>query len=107
MRILLTGANGDIGMRILPVLVEAGYEVTCVVRDRNRFVPAKYVLEKVNVIEFDFLQPENAFQHFNSTQYDAAYYLIHSLVDTRTSLKDYETRSAGCFVLVASIANVK
>ena len=33
MRILLTGANGYIGMRLLPVLVEAGHDVTCVVRD--------------------------------------------------------------------------
>lgn len=65
MRILLTGANGYIGMRLLPVLVEAGHEVTCVVRDRNRFQPGEDLLRQVEVIEFDFLQPENALQHFN------------------------------------------
>ena len=65
MRILLTGANGYIGMRLLPVLVEAGHEVTCVVRDRNRFQPSPDLLNKINIIEFDFLQPENALQHFN------------------------------------------
>lgn len=107
MRILLTGANGYIGMRILPVLVEAGHEVTCVVRDKNRFVPAQDVLEKVEVIEFDFLHPENAIQHFHKKQFDAAYYLIHSLGDTLTTLKEYEARSAGCFVLVASLTQVK
>ncbi len=33
MRILLTGANGYIGMRLLPLLLEAGHEVHCRVRN--------------------------------------------------------------------------
>lgn len=107
MRILLTGANGYIGMRLLPVLVEAGHEVTCVVRDLNRFKPSPDLLNKITIIEFDFLHPENAVQHFNKKQFDAAYYLIHSLGDTFTTLKEYELRSAGCFVLVATLTQVK
>ncbi len=107
MRILLTGANGYIGMRLLPVLVEAGHEVTCVVRNRNRFQPAADLLSKINIIEFDFLQPENAIQQFNKKQFDVAYYLIHSLGDTFTTLKEYELRSVGCFVLVATLCQVK
>src|SRR5665811_1565716 len=107
MRILLTGANGYIGMRLLPVLVEAGHEVTCVVRDRHRFQPSPDLLNKINIIEFDFLHPENALQHFNKKYFDVAYYLIHSLGDTSTTLKEYEIRSAGCFVLVATLTQVK
>ena len=107
MRILLTGANGYIGMRLLPVLVEAGHEVTCVVRDRNRFQPSPDLLTQINVIEFDFLHPENAVENFNNKHFDVAYYLIHSLGDTTTTLKEYELRAAGCFVLVAALTNVK
>jgi len=107
MRILLTGANGYIGMRLLPVLVEAGHEVTCVVRDINRFKPSPDLLNKISIIEYDFLHPENAVQHFNKKQFDAAYYLIHSLGDTSTTLKEYELRCAGCFVLVATLTQVK
>lgn len=107
MHILLTGANGYIGMRLLPVIVEAGHEVTCVVRDRNRFQPLPDLLNKINIIEFDFLHPENALQHFNKKYFDVAYYLIHSLGDTTTTLKEYEIRSAGCFVLVAKLTQVK
>src|SRR5665647_2320775 len=107
MRILLTGANGYIGMRLLPVLVEAGHEVTCVVRDRHRFQPSPDLLNKINIIEFDFLHPENALQHFNKKYFDVAYYLIHSLGDTSTTLKEYEIRSAGCFVLIATLTQVK
>jgi uncharacterized protein YbjT (DUF2867 family) len=107
MRILRTGANGYIGMRLLPVLVEAGHEVTCVVRDRNRFQPSPDLLNKITIIEFDFLHPENAVQNFNKKYFDVAYYLIHSLGDTSTTLKEYEIRSAGCFVLVATLTQVK
>ncbi|MDP4283616.1 MAG: SDR family oxidoreductase [Bacteroidota bacterium] len=107
MRILLTGANGYIGMRLLPVLVEAGHEVTCVVRDINRFQPSTDLMNKISIIEFDFLHPENAIQNFNHKKFDVAYYLIHSLGDTHTTLKEYEIRSAGCFVLVATLTQVK
>ena len=107
MRILLTGANGYIGMRLLPVLVEAGHDVTCVVRDLNRFQPSADLLNKIDIIEFDFLHPENAIQNFNNKKFDVAYYLIHSLGDTSTTLKEYEKRSAGCFVLVATLTQVK
>jgi len=94
-------------MRLLPVLVEAGHDVTCVVRDINRFQPSEDLLKQVEVIEFDFLQPENALQHFNKKIFDVAYYLIHSLGDTSTTLKEYELRSAGCFILVASLCQVR
>lgn len=107
MNILLTGANGYIGMRLLPVLVEAGHDVTCVVRDKDRFKPTKDLLDKISIIEYDFLHPENAVPSFKNKQFDAAYYLIHSLSDTSNTLKEYELRAAGCFVLVALLTNVK
>lgn len=107
MQILLTGANGYIGMRLLPVLVEAGHDVTCVVRDKDRFKPTKDLVDKISIIEYDFLHPENAVPSFKNKQFDAAYYLIHSLSDTSNTLKEYELRAAGCFVLVALLTNVK
>ena len=36
MKILLTGANGYIGKRLLPALVKDGHEVVCLVRNKNR-----------------------------------------------------------------------
>lgn len=107
MNILLTGANGYIGMRLLPILVESGHEVTCIVRDKNRFKPAADLLGKIHIIEFDFLKPEDAIHNFINKRFDVAYYLIHSLGDTSTTLKEYELRSAGCFVLVAFLTRIK
>lgn len=37
--LLLTGATGAVGSRLLPLLLEAGYEVRCLVRDPRRLGP--------------------------------------------------------------------
>ncbi|MCX6185426.1 MAG: NAD(P)H-binding protein, partial [Bacteroidetes bacterium] len=107
MRILLTGANGYIGMRLLPILVEAGHDVTCVVRESRRFQPNKDLLDKIKIIDFDFLKPTHAESHFHGEQFDVAYYLIHSLKDTFVSLEEMERMSAKCFINIAKKANVK
>ncbi|TAF72871.1 MAG: NAD-dependent epimerase/dehydratase family protein, partial [Flavobacterium sp.] len=44
MNILLTGATGYIGKRLLPLLVAQGHYVICCVRDKDRFtLPEEYV----------------------------------------------------------------
>ncbi|MFT7395695.1 MAG: hypothetical protein ACI96G_000427, partial [Flavobacterium sp.] len=37
MKILLTGATGYIGKRLLPLLIGQGHHVVCCTRDKNRF----------------------------------------------------------------------
>ena len=56
-KVLLTGANGYIGKRLLPLLIDQGCEVVCAVRDRARF-PADgfYTHPNVSVCEIDFLK---------------------------------------------------
>lgn len=107
MRILLTGANGYIGMRLLPVLVEAGHDVTCVVRESRRFQLNPELQKKIKVIDFDFLHRENVEKCFSGKEFDVAYYLIHSLKDTFQSLEELENDSAECFIEVAKITRVK
>jgi len=107
MRILLTGANGYIAMRLLPLLVEAGHDVTCIVRNSKRFQPSTDLLKKIQILEFDFLQPENAGNIFAGKEFDAAYYFIHSLGDTRKDFFYFEKTCASCFVNVAHITKVK
>lgn len=107
MKILLTGANGYIAMRLLPLLVEAGHEVTCVVRDQYRFQPSPKLAERIRVIEYDFLLPSYASRIFKGEEYDAAYYLIHSLAEHAQSLKDNEKTAAETFVKVAQQTGVK
>jgi uncharacterized protein YbjT (DUF2867 family) len=85
MKILLTGATGYIGKRLLPVLIEAGHEVVCCVRDSKRFNPPESIKQKLSVIEIDFLD-ETTLDRVPK-DIDGAYYLIHSM----SSSKDYKT----------------
>lgn len=77
MKILLTGATGYIGKRLLPVLVEAGHQVTCCTRDLKRFNPPDSIKSKVSAIEIDLLD-ENSLERI-PREIDAAYYLVHSM----------------------------
>ena len=58
MRILLTGATGYIGKRLLPILIENGHDVICCARDVNRFSPPKSLESKIEVIQVDLLKQE-------------------------------------------------
>ncbi len=91
MNILLTGATGYIGKRLLPLLVEHGHHVTCCVRDANRFNPPVSLIEHITVIEVDLLDANSLCKI--PSEIDAAYYLVHSM----SASKDYarlETQSA-------------
>lgn len=84
MKILLTGANGYIGRRLLPELLGRGHSVVCCVRDLSRFeVPDSY-REMVQVAEIDFLE-EGTLDRIPA-DIDGAYYLIHSM----SSSKEYD-----------------
>ena len=96
MKVLLTGATGYIGKRILPILVEQGYEVICCVRDKNRFYCPEELQKSVTVIEVDFLEEST----LNAIPLDieAAYYLIHSMSGDSDNYDDLERISALNFV---------
>lgn len=77
MKILLTGATGYIGKRLLPVLVQNGHQVVCCVRDTGRFNPPKSLRSSIEVIQLDLLD-ESSFQHIPK-DIDGAFYLVHSM----------------------------
>nr|MBX2840297.1 NAD(P)H-binding protein [Flammeovirgaceae bacterium] len=94
MKILLTGVTGYIGKRLLPVLLDKGFEVICCVREKSRF-PFSEFPERVEVLEADFLQPESLKNL--PTDIDAAYYLIHSMAASTTDFQKLETETAENF----------
>lgn len=77
MKILLTGATGYIGKRLLPLLVEQGHTVVCSVRDKSRFTPPSSLEDKIEVIEVDLLDKETLVNI--PKDIDGAYYLVHSM----------------------------
>jgi len=83
-KILLTGANGYIGKRLLPLLIGQGCTVVCAVRDRARFPKDGYYAHpNVSVCEIDFLKEVSLSPELKDI--DAAYYLIHSMSDDDSS----------------------
>ncbi len=72
--ILVTGATGYVGGRLVPRLLEKGYKVRCLARDESRL---KDRWEGVEVVQGDVLDKESLTNKFNGVE--TAYYLIHSM----------------------------
>lgn len=107
MKVLLTGANGYIGKRLLPHLIQHGCEVVCAVRDRARFpVDGFYADPNVSVVEIDFLKDSSPPPELR--EIDAAYYLIHSMSDDDSSgFEKLEETAASNFVKLVDQTSAK
>ncbi len=108
MHILITGANGYIGLRLLAELNSSGHRVTAVVRNADR-IPADirslYGKDRLHLLEVDFLDNPESYPSFPD-DVDAAYYLIHSMGGG----DGFESREATCarhFVEWIEPANAK
>jgi uncharacterized protein YbjT (DUF2867 family) len=95
-KILLTGANGYIGKRLLPVLVAQSHHIYCLVRDKNRFVIHENFAGFVEVVEADLHSPESLAKLPHD--FDVAYYLVHSMVSSTEDYYDMEQEAATNFV---------
>ncbi|SDL93141.1 Uncharacterized conserved protein YbjT, contains NAD(P)-binding and DUF2867 domains [Halogranum gelatinilyticum] len=98
MRVLVTGATGFVGSRLVPALLDANHEVTVLVRDAGRYTgPAA-----ARVVEGDLLEPGS----FDAAlDVDAAYYLVHSM-QSGGDFEDRDRRAARNFSAAASTAGV-
>ena len=72
--ILVTGATGYVGGRLVPRLLEAGYRVRVLVRDPARMQGRSW-LDKVEVVTGDALSPETLTAALKAVS--IVYYLIH------------------------------
>ncbi|KQR94796.1 epimerase [Chryseobacterium sp. Leaf180] len=79
MKILLTGATGYIGKRLLIQLLTDGHDVVCSVRDSKRFDTSLYsnFQHKISVIENDYRNGKTMSEL--DKDIDVAFYLIHSM----------------------------
>ncbi len=74
--VLVTGATGYIGGRLVPRLISADYRVRCLVRDATRLQGRVWGGE-VEIVEGDVMRPESLVAALAGVT--VAYYLIHSL----------------------------
>jgi uncharacterized protein YbjT (DUF2867 family) len=93
MKILVTGATGYIGKRLIPLLVRDEHHVVCAVRDKLRADKSYAEDNLIDVVEADFLKPETLSSI--PEDIDVAFYLIHSMSN---SSKDFESLEEQCAV---------
>lgn len=102
MRVLVTGATGYIGGRLVPRLCEAGHTVRCLARASQR-LRGRFD-ERVEIVEGDV--GDAAAVESALKDCEVAYYLIHSMASTRAfAQKDRE--DAAIFGLAARKAGVQ
>lgn len=87
-RVLVTGVTGYVGSRLVPHLLKAGYKVRVFVRDRRR-LQGRFWADQVEVAVGDVLKPETVHRAMETV--DAAFYLIHSMAESR----DFHKRDCG------------
>lgn len=100
--ILLTGATGYIGGRLLPRLLESGYRVRCMVRTPEHLHDR--IPEGVEVVKGDVLDPDTLNGVMDGVT--AAYYLIHSM-GTSSGFEDKDRTGALNFSKAAKEAGVQ
>lgn len=105
MKILLTGASGYIGKRLVRRLIDNHHEVLCCVRDLDRISLPESIVNKVSFLEIDFLNPPDL--ETLPKDFDGAFYLIHSMSQSIKNFSDLEAQAARNFKDYMNLSQVK
>jgi uncharacterized protein YbjT (DUF2867 family) len=96
MRVLVTGATGFVGGRLVSALLDRGHEVVALVRNADSYKPPG----DVAVVEGDLLDPP-----LSLPAVDAAYYLVHSM-GSGGDFRERDRRAARTFVDAVDAAGI-
>ncbi|MCB1109356.1 MAG: SDR family oxidoreductase [Chlamydiia bacterium] len=93
MKVLLTGANGYVGTRLLELLAEKGHEVVALARVPESVHIPERIAKQVTVVQGDLLQGVKL-----PPDIDAAYYLVHSMCRHLEDFDQKDRKAATQFV---------
>ena len=105
--ILVTGATGYVGGRLVPRLLEAGYSVRVLVRDPSRLQGRPWV-DQVEVVRGDVFDATTLLPAMMGVS--AAYYLVHSMqkvTDSQAGFHQRDLRAARNFGQIATATQVQ
>lgn len=108
-RILVTGATGYVGGRLVPLLLRRGDVVRCMAREPQRLTgrwekEVRYP-EQLEIVYGDVLDPESLAYALRDVE--VAYYLIHAMGDKRAHFEEREKAGARAFASAAEACGVK
>lgn len=95
MKILLTGANGYIGSRLLPLLLEMGHTVIALVRNLEGYSPS-IIHPNLSFISVNLLDRTSL--KAIPLDIEVAYYLVHSMSDSSKDFPALEAKSINNFI---------
>ncbi len=99
-KVLVTGATGFIGKRLVKALLAKGYNVRCMVRRPDTGLPTG-----ANPIIGDLLEPARLDAAFRGI--DTAFYLVHSMGGGRAGFERRDRQAAEYFVAAAEKGGVR
>jgi uncharacterized protein YbjT (DUF2867 family) len=102
MHILVVGASGYLGGRLVPLLAERGHELTLLARDPR---PLAARFPDARVVGADLLDPGTLSPALAGI--DVAYYLAHSMGEGEAGFAERDRRAARDFALAAAAAGVE
>ncbi len=103
--VLVTGATGYIGGRLVPRLLDSGRNVRCLVRDRRKIKSRPWAGHgNLCIVEGDVGDAESLQPALSGCS--AAYYLVHSMVSAGADYAREDRRLAGTFAHAAANAGV-
>jgi uncharacterized protein YbjT (DUF2867 family) len=102
MRILVVGASGYIGGRLVPLLAERGHELTLLARDPR---PLEARFPEARVVAADLLDPDSIGPAVDGIEY--AYYLAHSMSAGEAGFVERDRTAAHDFAAAAAAAGVR
>lgn len=102
-KVLVTGATGYVGGRLVTKLLAADHSVRCIARDASRLEGRAW--EGVEIIQADLLEPDTLTSALNGVQ--VAYYLVHSMAAGEAEFAERDRIAARNFTQAAQKAGIE
>ena len=104
--ILVTGATGYVGGRLIPVLLKAGYRVRAMGRSLEKIGCRPWSHhERVELVQGDVLDAESLKKAAEGCR--AAYYLVHSMIAQNEKFVEADRKAARYMVEAAAAAGFR
>ena len=104
--IAVTGATGYVGGRLVPFLLQRGYQVRCLVREPKKLDQRPWRnVEGVEVVQCDLKDQAKLTEQLNGCS--AAYYLVHSMISAGEEYAKADQELATKFARACESAHVE